>query len=339
MVRKFLCGLNPDEIASFISSFGGTYNHALKLTNSIYKKGITSFREISNFPKQLIKELESNTSTGVYPPVMSEASSDGTVKYLFVNSQGQYFETVYIPDKSRHTVCVSCQSGCRMGCPFCATAKYGFHGNLSAGDIVNQVTGIPVAGKITHVVFMGMGEPMDNPDDVMKASSILTAEWGKSLGTGNITISSVGITPQILRFLEETEYNISLSLFSPFFDERIKVIPAEKSYPAEEIIGLMKSARAVKRRRLTCSYIMMRGVNDTTKHLEQLKILLSGSGIRVNLLPYHPVKDDEIVPSPDETMRFFKHELVTSGVSASIRKSRGADISAACGLLASGMVK
>ncbi len=188
------------------------------------------------------------------------------------------------------------------------------------------------------LVFMGMGEPMDNLDNVMKAAGILTAQWGKALSPANVTISTVGITPGISRFLAESECNLTVSLFSPFSDERKEVVPLEKKYPAEEIIRLMRNVRIPKKRRMTVSYVMISEHNDSEAHLEALKRLLEGSTIRVNLLPYHPVGKDDAVSSSDERMVYFKHSLITSGISASIRKSRGSDINAACGLLASGLI-
>ncbi len=239
--------------------------------------------------------------------------------------------------KNRDTICVSTQSGCRMGCPFCVTARYGFHGDLDTCDIISQILGIPTAGKVTHVVFMGMGEPLDNLENVLKACEILSAEWGMALSPRNITVSTVGITPAIIPFLEKTGCNLTLSLFSPFPEERIKVVPAENKYPAIEIIEIMKGFPLKKKRRLSVAYVMISNVNDTDRHLEGLKKMLKGSGIRVNLLPYHSVQGDENVSSAEERMMYFKHNLVISGISASIRRSRGADISAACGLLASGL--
>lgn len=222
-----------------------------------------------------------------------------------------------------------------MACPFCATGKYGFHGDLSASEILNQVISIPESGIITHIVFMGMGEPMDNLDNVLKACKILTAEWGCAIGQKNITVSTVGITTGISRFLEASGCNLTLSLFSPFFDERKKIIPVERKFPAGNIIDLLKTYPSGKKRRFTLSYVMIDGLNDTDAHLEKLKNLLSGSNLRVNLLPYHSSGDDSYVSSSAERMMTFKHNLIISGISASIRKSRGADISAACGLLAS----
>ena len=332
-----LCGLTSGEIADLIGKSGFNINHALRISNSIYKKHISGIHNIPGIPRKLKEELGSISATGLFGPIASEVSVDKTVKYLFETEDGRKFETVYIPDNKRHTVCVSSQSGCRMGCPFCVTGRYGFHGNLTAGEIVNQVISIPEAGTIDHVVFMGMGEPMDNIGQVLKASMIMTAEWGLSLSPRSITVSSVGITPGIERFLSETDCNLTVSLFSPFYDERKKVVPVEKKYPIDQIIRIMKNAPLKKKRRLSLSYVMIKDMNDTDRHLEGLISLLKDSDIRINFLPYHPVEGDGHFSSSAERLQFFRHNLVISGISASVRRSRGSDIAAACGLLASGM--
>jgi 23S rRNA (adenine2503-C2)-methyltransferase len=335
MNKKILCGMTCGEILGIIQNEGFNHTHAVTIANSIYKKRVSCISLIPKIPGRLIKYLDEISVSGITGPDAYEISSDRTIKYLFRNPEGKQFETVYIPDNKRNTICVSVQSGCRMGCPFCVTGKYGFYGNLSAGEIVNQIIGLPVAEKVTHVVFMGMGEPLDNLDNVIKACRIITAEWGLALSPRNVTISSVGITPGVETFLERSACNLTISLYSPFNEERLSIIPAESIYPVGEIINIMKKYPLRKKRRLSVAYVMIKGVNDTDMHLEGLKTMLKGSGIRVNLLPYHQVKDDPATSSAEERMLFFKHSLVTSGISASVRKSRGTDISAACGLLAS----
>jgi 23S rRNA (adenine2503-C2)-methyltransferase len=337
MGKKVICGLSALEIYTVIKDEDFSYEHALILTNAVYKKGITDFSGLLRIPKKLKEFLKINFDPGIYSPAASEISIDRTRKYLFRNPDGLHFESVFIPDGKRNTVCVSTQSGCRMGCPFCITGEYGFYGNLDAGDIVNQVISIPESGKITHVVFMGMGEPMDNIYNVMKACDILSAEWGKALSQANITVSTVGVEPGVRQFLEKSGCNLTISLYSPFPDERRMVVPAETKYPVKEIIELMKNYPVRKKRRLSVAYVMIRGINDTDKHLCRLKEIFAATGIRINLLPYHRIGNDLHCSSSAERMMFFKHSLVTSGISASIRKSRGADISAACGLLASGL--
>jgi 23S rRNA (adenine2503-C2)-methyltransferase len=339
MIKEILNGKTLDDIYQLISTYGFSLSHATLIAKNIYRKRITDISQFHDVPRQLKKILSSVMTAGIFLPVHSEVSTDNTIKYLFRNTEGKQFETVYIPDKKRNTVCVSTQSGCRMGCPFCVTGKYGFYGNLSAGEIVNQIISIPDASKITHVVFMGMGEPMDNLENVLIACRIITAEWGMAISSRNITVSTVGITHSIKSFLEQSECNLAVSLFSPFADERIRVIPVEKIYPVHEIINLLKNYPVRKKRRFSIAYVMIEKVNDTDMHLDELKHMLGGSKIRVNLLPYHPGKDDPYTSSSNDRMLYFKHNLVISGISASVRRSRGADISAACGLLATGLKK
>jgi 23S rRNA (adenine2503-C2)-methyltransferase len=338
MIRNSLCGLTSDEIFRLIRPSGFSLSHAVAIANSIYKKRTGGISQITKIPGKLKKLLEADTCSGIFKPDKYEVSADNTVKYLFRTEAGKEFETVYIPDNKRHTVCVSTQSGCRMGCPFCVTARYGFRGNLTAGEIVNQIISIPDAGKITHVVFMGMGEPMDNLENVLKACEIITAGWGLAISSRNVTVSTVGILPGIEKFLQDSDCNLTFSLYSPFTEERKMVIPAEKHYPAHEIIGMMKNYPVKKKRRLSVAYVMIKDLNDSDNHLDGLKALLRGSKIRVNLLPYHSAGDDINVSSSDEKMQMFKHRLVVSGISASVRKSRGTDISAACGHLATGLI-
>lgn len=335
MIKMSLCGLTSEEIFHYIGESGFSINQAIIISHGIYKKRISDISLLPKIPKSLRNDLNLKAITGIFSPVSSEVSEDKTVKYLFRTESGKKFETVFMPDIKRNTVCVSTQSGCRMGCPFCATGKYGFHGNLTPGEIVNQVLSIPDAMKITHVVFMGMGEPLDNLENVLKACEILTSEWGVAISPRNITISTVGITPGILKFLENSDCNLTVSLYSPFAEERKLMVPVENKYPVSEIIHIMKNYPIKKKRRLSLAYVMINGLNDTDFHLEGLKTLLKDSSLRVNLLPYHKIIDDSNSSSSAERMQFFKHNLIISGVSASIRKSRGTDISAACGLLAS----
>lgn len=335
MEKAILCGLTVDEIFDLIGPSGFTFAHATSISNSIYKKGITDPLMIPNVSSKLKKELFEKTVSGLFPPVESEISTDGSVKHLFRQRDGKEYETVYIPEKKRHTVCVSTQSGCRMGCSFCATAKYGFRGNLSAGEILNQVISVPTIAHITHVVFMGMGEPMDNLDNVLKACEILTAEYGLAVSPRNVTVSSVGILPSVEEYMHRSNCNLTLSLLSPFSNERKEYVPSEKAYPILKTLEVVKSIPLRKKRTLTVAYVMIEGFNDTESHLEQLKTILKDSHFRVNLLHYHNIPGDPKCSSSAERMLHFKHNLVISGISASIRKSRGVDISAACGLLAS----
>jgi len=334
MNKTSLCGMTADEICSLT---GTEISYAVSIANSLYKKRIDDILLFPAIPRRIKEELNNEFYTGIYKPSGSTKSSDGTIKYIFRNEHGLEFETVCLQDGKRNTVCVSSQSGCRIGCPFCATGKYGFRGNLSVQDIINQIISLPGSVRITHVVFMGMGEPMDNLGNVLKACDIMSAEWGLAISRKNITVSTVGITSGIKKFLEHSACNLALSLYSPFPEERYTAVPAEKKYPVNEVIDVMKNWSGSGKRRMSIAYIMIHGVNDTDRHLEGLKSLVKGTMIRINLIPYHPIPEGNRISSTPERMQYFRHELVISGISASIRKSRGADVSAACGLLASGL--
>jgi 23S rRNA (adenine2503-C2)-methyltransferase len=334
MQKRILCGTSLDEITRDLNGYSIDSKYALKLAHWIYKKGITEILEIKNISKEIKKSISEKFDSGLFPPAKIQISGDKTEKYLFNTPDGRNFETVYLPEINRKTLCVSTQSGCRMGCKFCLTGRSGFRGNLTAGEIVNQVICQPHSGQITHVVFMGMGEPMDNINEVLKACDILTAEWGISLSKRNVTVSTVGITDPITEFFKKSKCNITFSLFSPFSEERSDVIPVEKKYPFKEIVSILAKERLKRKRRVSIAYIMINGINDTEKHFIALRDLLAGTKIRVNLLPYNITPGSELMPSTAEKMQFFKHNLTISGIPASIRKSRGNDISAGCGLLA-----
>ena len=247
MHDKQLCGMTVEDIFNFIAPYGFDHHHAFKVATAIYRKRNKTLIAINNLPKALIKLLSQNFTVGINSPVTSETSEDGTIKYVFSNYDNKKFETVYLPDKKRKTVCISTQAGCRMGCPFCLTGRYGFDGDLTAGDMINQIISLPDASEITHVVFMGMGEPMDNIEEVIKACKIITSEWGLSLGSRKVTVSTVGLTPGIREFLERCDCNLTLSLHSPFPDERTNVIPVEYKYPVNAIIDIMKASPLEKK--------------------------------------------------------------------------------------------
>jgi len=327
-----IAGTDPVALERELETVGIDPRYGHRLLYWIYRRKIGSFGIINDIPRDVLAKLDENFTTGLSEPVSSCASSDGSVKYLFLSVSGMLHEAVYLPEGKRHTVCISVQAGCRMGCRFCATGQNGWSGNLTAGEIVNQVISLP--HNVTHVVMMGMGEPGDNIDEVIRACTVLTAQWGLAVGRSRVTVSTVGVLPSVTRLLKETDCNITLSLHSPFPEERRTVIPVEARWPFKETLGLMKNFSARRNRRFTVAYVMIKGVNDSDAHLEALKMLLSGTSIRVNLLPFHPLAGDSNVSSDTETMMRFKHMLVTSGIGASVRKSRGVDIAAACGMLA-----
>jgi len=296
---------------------------------------------MTDLPKTLRQRLEETYDLKPLELAEKLRSEDGAEKFLFRLKDGRLIETVLILSGGRRTLCLSTQVGCKFACVFCASGAGGFERNLLPSEMLGQTLFLKdkLEVRLTNYVFMGMGEPLDNLDNVLKACNIITAEWGLAISPRNVTVSSVGITPAVEEFLKRSKCNLTLSLYSPFADERFRVIPAERKYPAREVISVMKNYPLERKRRLSIAYVMIGGVNDTNRHLDELITILKGTGIRVNLLPYHHVRDDMNRPSPDDKMMFFKHNLVVSGISASVRRSRGADIFAACGLLASQLNK
>jgi 23S rRNA (adenine2503-C2)-methyltransferase len=331
--RKPLTGLTFSEMAATLNSAGIDQKYAARVAYWIYRKQASSFDEMVNIAGTIRQSMASHFVTGFTRPSQRIESKDQSVKYIFDYPGNRTVEAVYIPEAKRNTICVSTQCGCARQCSYCRTGAMGLAGDLSAGEIVNQVLSIAEARTVTHVVFMGMGEPLDNTNEVIRAIEILTAGWGMALASANITVSTVGIIPGIEKLLAATSCNLTLSLVSPIPAERALLVPAEKTYPAATIIGMMKSAPPARKRRFTIAYMMLAGINDSDTHLNALISLIKGSALRVNLLKYHPHGDLSFQPSPSKRVDEFRSALLNEGISASIRKSRGEDISAACGML------
>ena len=262
-----------------------------------------------------------------------QKSVDGTIKYLYRTISGDFIETVYIPDKDRATLCVSSQVGCKMNCKFCMTGKQGFSGNLSVTDILNQIYALPERDTLTNVVFMGQGEPFDNLDNVLKATEILTSDYALAWSPKRITVSTVGLRKGLERFLNESECHLAVSLHNPFHEQRADLMPAEKSFPLQEIVQLLKRYDFTHQRRLSFEYIMFDGVNDTKAHADALLKLLKGLECRINLIRFHPIPNIDLSGTPDEKVLEFRDYLTRHGLFSTIRASRGQDIFAACGLL------
>ena len=263
----------------------------------------------------------------------AQRSADGTVKYLYRTAAGGYVETVYIPDGERATLCVSSQVGCRMGCRFCMTGKQGFAGQLTACDILNQLYSLPERETLTNVVFMGQGEPLDNLDAVLRATGILTADYGYAWSPKRITVSTVGVRKGLRRFLDESECHLAVSLHNPFAEQRERLMPAEHGFGIREIVALLREYDFTHQRRLSFEYTMFRGVNDTPAHAKELLRLLGGLECRMNLIRFHPVPGVDLEGTPEDDMVRFRDYLTAHGLFSTIRASRGQDIFAACGLL------
>jgi 23S rRNA (adenine2503-C2)-methyltransferase len=260
-------------------------------------------------------------------------SIDGTKKYLFPTLHNKFIETAMIPDDERKTVCVSTQVGCKMGCLFCMTGKQGFQGQLTAGEIVNQIRSIEEYGEVSNIVYMGMGEPFDNLEAVLKSLDILTSDWGYAMSPRRITVSSIGIIPAMIRFLNESEAHLAISLHTPFDEERRKLMPVQIAYPIAEVINEIKGWDFGRQRRVSFEYILFKGLNDSAYHVRELVRLLSGIRCRINLIRFHPVPGTPLESPDEETINSFRDQLNAKDITTTIRASRGQDIYAACGLL------
>ncbi len=291
---------------------------------------IDGMTDISKGNRELLKE---RYAIGCMPPAESQRSVDGTVKYLFPTSSGKFVETVYIPDNDRATLCVSSQVGCKMNCLFCQTGKQGFEGNLTTADILNQIYSLPERDKLTNIVFMGQGEPMDNLDNVLKATEALTAAWGYAWSPKRITVSSVGIKNKLKRFIEESECHVAISLHSPIHEQRAMLMPAEKAMPIADVVEMLRNYDFSHQRRLSFEYIVFGGVNDSPMHAREIIKLLKGLDCRINLIRFHQIPGVDLHGADDSRMEAFRDYLTGHGVFTTIRASRGQDIYAACGLL------
>jgi len=305
-----------------------------QLSNWLYKRNAASIEEMTDLSASGRKMLSEKYDIGLNTPLSSETSADGTQKYMFPVLNGKFIESVLIPEKDRNTLCVSTQAGCKMGCVFCMTGKQGFHGNLDSGDILNQLVSLPGKPALSNIVMMGMGEPMDNIDNVLKALEIMTAGYGYAMSPSRITVSTTGLLPGLKKFLENSRCHLAFSLNSPFEEERNELMPAGKVYPAKNIVELLKEQPVSRQRRISIEYIMFRGINDTPRHVKGLTKLLNGLRCRINLIHYHKLPHVHLESSVETTMQWFKDKLNEKGILTTIRISRGYDIKAACGMLA-----
>ncbi|MCX6257999.1 MAG: 23S rRNA (adenine(2503)-C(2))-methyltransferase RlmN [Bacteroidia bacterium] len=333
MRKEHLFGKKPDEIENIARELALPKYATRQLIDWIYKKKITSIDEMSNLSKQVREKLNERFDLGLLPPVKEEVSADGTKKYLFPTHNGKFVETAVIPEKERLTVCVSTQVGCKMGCLFCMTGKQGFHGNLTATEIINQIHSLPEKDKITNIVYMGMGEPFDNLQNVLESLEILTSGYGYAMSPRRITVSTIGIIPAIVRFMEESKCHLAISLHSPFEEERSKLMPVENVYSLTDMIKTIQEYDFTKQQRISFEYIMFKGVNDMPKHIKELTRLLNKIKCRINLIRFHPIPGSPLRPSDEASIELFKNSLNDKSILTTIRKSRGQDISAACGML------
>ncbi len=333
MEREWLFGKSLDELKAVAAELGMPRFAAGQMAAWLYKKGAVDISQMTDLSARNRELLSEKYTVGRIASSHVDESKDGTKKYLFPTLGGKFIESAYIPDHDRATLCVSSQSGCRMGCTFCMTARQGFAHNLSCGEILNQIVSIPESDKLTNVVYMGMGEPLDNYDNVIRSLEILTSEWGYAWSPTRITLSTIGIIPAMKLFLDESKVHLAVSLHNPFDDQRAEMMPAQKAYPISRVADLLREYDFTHQRRVSFEYIMFRGINDSPAHVRELCRLLNGIKCRVNLIRFHAIPDAPFEGSDTVAMERFRDALSAKGIITTIRASRGEDIKAACGLL------
>lgn len=332
--QEWLTGRTLQELKQVSEAMGLKSFAAKQMADWLYRKRVSRIEEMTNLSLAAREQLrDAGYEVGRIAPSEVQVSVDGTKKCLFPTLQGRDIESVYIPDGDRATLCVSSQAGCRMGCRFCMTGRQGFQHNLTAGEIVNQVLSVPESERLTNLVFMGMGEPTDNLEELLRALEILTAEWGLGWSPTRITVSTVGVIPAMKRMLTESKVHLAVSLHNPFGEERRAMMPAENRYPIREVVAALREFDFAHQRRLSFEYIVFDGLNDTPRHVEGLVRLLKGLSCRINLIRFHTIPDTPFRGASEERMRWMNRSLNESGILTTTRSSRGEDIFAACGLL------
>ena len=328
-----LLGKNRQEIENVVCELGLPRFSAKQILSWLYDKKVSSIDEMTNLSVKNRALLSEKYDIGASAPIHEMRSVDGTVKYLFCTPDGDYVETVYIPDDERATLCVSSQVGCKMHCKFCMTGKQGYTANLTASQILNQIYSVPEREKLTNVVLMGMGEPFDNLDNVLRALEILTADYGYAWSPKRITVSTVGLKKGLERFLQESDCHLAVSLHSPFPNQRAELMPAERAFSIKDVVAVLRQYDFSKQRRLSFEYIVFKGVNDSLIYAKELVSLLRGVDCRINLIRFHAIPDVDLEGTDMDSMVAFRDYLARHGVFATIRASRGEDIFAACGML------
>ena len=331
--KETLYGKNPEELAALCAELGLPRFAARQIARWLYVRGTEDPMRMTDLAATARERLAARFAPALSAPERVSVSADGTKKYLFRTRHGHYVESAYIPDGDRATLCVSSQSGCRMGCRFCMTARQGFAHHLTAGEILNQIRSIPESDRLTNVVYMGMGEPLDNAEQVIRSIEVLTSDWGYGWSPTRITVSTIGVIPAMRELLRRTRVHLAVSLHDPIPAERAAMMPAERRYPIEQVVAELRRHDFAHQRRISFEYIVFRGVNDTPAHVAALTRLLAGLRCRINLIRFHAIPDAPFEGADEPTMVRLRDELSRRGITTTIRASRGEDIQAACGLL------
>ena len=333
MTKQSLYGKSLSQLKALCEAEQLPRFAAKQIARWLYVRRVTDIQQMTDLSLAARTLLAERYTLGISAPLRESVSVDGTKKYLFQTQQGEYIESAYIPDRDRATLCVSSQAGCRMGCRFCATARQGLQHSLSAGEIINQIVSIPESQKLTNIVFMGMGEPLDNLDNVLDAIEILTSDWGFAWSPTRITLSTAGVARHLATFLDRTKVHLAVSLHNPFHEQRAEIMPIENAYPIREVCDILRRYDFTGQRRVSFEYIVMEGLNDSPTHIKELCRLLNGIKCRMNLIRFHKIPDSPYFSPSDERMTAFRDALTAKSIQTTIRASRGEDIKAACGLL------
>ncbi len=331
-MKQALYGQTLAQLKKLAGELGLPRFAAMQIAQWLYGKHATSIDEMTNLSKKARALLQERYTIGLEPPVNVQTSQDGTKKYLFKAGNG-FVEAAYIPDGDRHTLCVSSQVGCKMRCLFCMTGKQGLQGQLTANQILNQVRSIPEFELLTNIVYMGMGEPLDNLEPVMQSLEIMTSDWGYGWSPKRITVSTIGLVPEMRHFLENSRCHLAVSLHSPFEAERRSIMPISQKYSIQDILTEIKRHDLGRQRRMSFEYIVFKGMNDTPRHVRELARILDGIRCRINLIRFHEIPNTPLESTDEERLLEFQNALKAKGITTTIRASRGQDIDAACGLL------
>jgi 23S rRNA (adenine2503-C2)-methyltransferase len=332
-----LKGMNLSETEAWVKEEGLPAYRARQLRQWVFKARVRSFDDMTNVSKSLRARLAEKARISHLEEIKEEVSRDGTTKYLFKVEDGHAIETVLIPERGHFTLCVSSQAGCAMNCRFCLTGKQGLKRNLTAAEIVDQVVQVKRSmndpDRLTNIVLMGMGEPLANYDAVVKALDNLIAEDGMNLSHRTVTLSTCGLVPQIRKLGKDTKVNLAVSLNAADDETRSYLMPINRTYPLAKLVSALKAFPLPNRRMITFEYILIRGMNDSDEDAVKLVSLLKGLRAKINLIPLNPHPGLSMeAPAPERILQ-FQEILVRNHFTAIIRKSKGQDISAACGQL------
>ncbi len=323
-----------ESLRAFIQRLEMPRYRANQIAEWLYRHHADSLDQMTNVSLTDRRRIAELAEVRVSSPTDCKVSADGTKKYAFTTDGGDVVESALIPEGERMTLCISSQVGCRVGCTFCATGAMRLRGNLSAGEILNQYRSIPEREHITNVVYMGMGEPLDNLNAVVDSVELLTSPHGYGLSNRRVTLSTVGKPAPLARLLKRCDVRLAVSLHTPFQQQRRELMPGTRGYDLNELVAMLRERAREDRRRVSFEYVMLHDINDSLSHADATAQLLSGMHTRVNLIPFHPWPGNDMQPSSPARIERFRAQLERHGLTATVRATRGLDIEAACGLLA-----